>query len=117
EMFQGPGKARAGADLLVQKITTMPDGELVRRQQSAERALLNLGITFRVYGDAEGTERIFPFDLVPRIIEADEWKRIEEGLKQRVLALNHFLNDLYGEQRIVKDGVIPEEIIKSAASF
>jgi uncharacterized circularly permuted ATP-grasp superfamily protein len=96
---------------------TLPAGELLRRQQSAERALLHMGITFNVYGDSAGTERIFPFDLVPRIVAASEWDHIERGLKQRIHALNLFLDDIYHQQRIVKDGVIPAEIIRSAKSF
>src|SRR5262249_27674538 len=88
-----------------------------RRQQSAERALLHMGITFNVYGDSAGTERIFPFDLVPRIVTASEWSVIERGLRQRIRALNLFIDDIYHRRRIVKDGVIPAEILASAASF
>ena len=80
EMFDTGCEPRAGARALVQLIETMADGELLRRQQSAERALLHMGITFNVYGDSAGTERIFPFDLVPRIVAAAEWNRIEHGL-------------------------------------
>src|ERR1043166_7497426 len=94
-----------------------PDGELLERQQAAERALLQGGITFNVYGDGAATERIFPFDVIPRIIEAKEWERLENGLKQRVYALNLFLDDIYHTQKILKDKVIPEEIVRSARSF
>lgn len=117
EMFLPSGQPRAGAELLVQKIASLASGELIRRQQAAERALLNLGITFNVYGDSDGGERIFPFDMLPRIVAADEWARIEKGLKQRIHALNLFIDDVYHEQRIVKDGVIPEDIVRSAKSF
>ncbi|MCW8132234.1 MAG: circularly permuted type 2 ATP-grasp protein, partial [Planctomycetota bacterium] len=117
EMFLAADKPRAGAELLAQKIASLPKGELIRRQQAAERALLNLGITFNVYGDNQGGERIFPFDMLPRIVEADEWEAIEKGLKQRIHALNLFIDDIYHEQRIVKDGVIPEDIVRSAKSF
>src|SRR5476651_2541436 len=108
---------RAAARALVQLIETMTDGELLRRQQSAERALLHMGITFNVYGDSAGTERIFPFDLIPRIVAAAEWAWIEQGLKQRIRALNLFINDVYHDQKIVKDGVIPAHIIETASSF
>src|SRR5471032_660224 len=111
EMFETGCEPRAAARALVQLIETMADGELLRRQQSAERALLHMGITFNVYGDSAGTERIFPFDLVPRIVAAAEWGRIELGLKQRIHALNLFIDDTYHEQKIVKDGVIPADII------
>src|SRR5688572_5696016 len=117
EMFEAGSEPRAAARALVQLLTTMTDGELLRRQQSAERALLHMGITFNVYGDSAGTERIFPFDLIPRIVAAAEWQLIERGLSQRIKALNLFIDDVYHDQKIVKDGVIPAEIISSASSF
>ena len=70
-----------------------------------------MGITFNVYGDTAGTERIFPFDLIPRIVPAPEWERIERGLKQRIHALNAFIDDIYHDQKILKDGVIPREVV------
>src|ERR1700730_6669058 len=117
EMFDEPSQPRAAAQPLIQFMETLPEGELLRRQQSAERALLHMGITFNVYGDSAGTERIFPFDLVPRIVAASEWDYIERGLKQRIRALNLFLDDIYHQQKIVRDGVIPIEIIRSARCF
>src|ERR1700686_86141 len=116
-MFEAGSEPRAAARALVQLIEAMTDGELLRRQQSAERALLHMGITFNVYGDSAGTERIFPFDLVPRIVAASEWDHVERGLKQRIRALNLFLDDIYHQQKIVRDGVIPMEIIHSARCF
>ena len=117
EMFDADGEPRSAARALAQFIETLPDGELLRRQQSAERALLHMGITFGVYGDSAGTERIFPFDLVPRIVAAQEWNFIERGLKQRIHALNLFIDDVYHEQPILKDGVVPAEIVRSATTF
>ena len=117
EMFGASGKPRSGASLLVEKLESLEDGELLERQAAAEHALLRMGITFNVYGDQSGTERIFPFDLIPRIVEAADWKVLERGLRQRVYALNLFLNDIYHEQKILKDGVIPRELIESARSF
>ena len=117
EMFEAGGEPRAAARALVQLLETMTDGELLRRQQSAERALLHMGITFNVYGDSAGAERIFPFDLVPRIVAAAEWHLIERGLRQRIRALNLFIDDVYHDQKIVKDGIIPADIINSASSF
>src|SRR5438046_1722302 len=117
EMFGEHCQPRAIAEALVHFVDALPDGELVRRQQSAERALLHMGITFNVYGDSAGTERIFPFDLVPRIVAAAEWNWIEQGLKQRIRALNLFIDDVYHEQKIIKDGVVPAEIIHTASSF
>jgi uncharacterized circularly permuted ATP-grasp superfamily protein len=114
EMFGARCQPHAAARALVQLIDGMPDGELLRRQRAAERALLTLGITFNVYGDSAGTERIFPFDLVPRIVSAAEWQTIERGLKQRIHALNLFIDDIYHDRRIVRDGVVPAEVIASA---
>jgi len=78
---------------------------------------MQLGITFNVYGEQAGVEKIFPFDIVPRIVSATEWTRLEKGLKQRIHALNLFINDLYHGQKILKDGVVPRELILSAKSF
>src|ERR1700752_2896037 len=102
EMFCGPQRPWPAARALVQFIDRLPDGELRRRQRSAERVLLNMGITFNVYGDSAGTERIFPFDLVPRIVSAAEWTMIERGLKQRIHALNLFIDDIYHDAKILK---------------
>ena len=96
---------------------SLPDGVLLRRKVAAERLLLQMGITFNVYADSAGAERIFPFDLLPRIVAAEEWERIERGLKQRIHALNAFIDDIYHEQKILKDGIIPAEVILSAASY
>src|SRR5471032_3596217 len=115
EMFETGCEPRAAARALIQLIEGMADGELLRRQRSAERALLNMGITFNVYGDSAGTERIFPFDLVPRIVAAAEWSWIEQGLKQRIRALNLFIDDVYHDQKIFKDGVIPADIVNTAS--
>jgi uncharacterized circularly permuted ATP-grasp superfamily protein len=117
EMFGANAEPRPAARALSHFIDALPDGELQRRQQSAERVLLHMGITFNVYGDSAGTERIFPFDLVPRIVAAAEWTVIERGLKQRIRALNLFIDDVYHRQTIIKDGVVPAEIVRTAASF
>jgi uncharacterized circularly permuted ATP-grasp superfamily protein len=117
EMFDGTGRPRAAASALMHLIEALPGGELLRRQQSAERALLNMGITFNVYGDSAGAERIFPFDLLPRIVSASDWQAIERGLKQRIRALNLFIHDIYHDQKIIRNGVVPAEIIQSARCF
>jgi uncharacterized circularly permuted ATP-grasp superfamily protein len=117
ELFDETGKARASAAPLINLIGAMPEGDLLRRQSAAEAALLQMGITFTVYGSAEGTEKIFPFDLVPRIVEARDWDRIDRGLRQRIQALNLFVDDIYHDQKIIKDGIIPAEMINSAQSL
>lgn len=94
------------------------DGEELRRRQDAtERRLKDLGITFAVYGHQDGTEKTWPFDILPRLIGGAEWKQVEKGLRQRIYALNQFVQDIYNEQKILKDGVIPQELIHSAATF
>lgn len=117
EMFEAPGRPRRGAALLVDKVSSLPEGELLQHQRAAEQMLLHLGITFNVYGETDGTERIFPFDIIPRIVESADWTSIECGLKQRIQALNLFIDDIYHDQKIIKDGVVPEHLIRSAAGF
>jgi len=117
EMFRAPGEPREGSRLLADRLSTMTRDELATRQLAAERSLLQSGITFNVYGEREGTERIWPFDVIPRIIGAAEWDWIERGLRQRIQALNMFVYDIYSTQMIVRDGTIPADIIHSARSF
>src|ERR1700690_3799380 len=117
EMFDDSGVVRPEARLLLDTIESLEEGQLVQCQRAAERLLLQMGITFNVYGDSAGTERIFPFDLIPRIVHADEWAQIERGLRQRIHALNEFIDDIYHDQKILRDKIIPEEVIRSAASY
>src|SRR5438105_15061247 len=117
EMFDESGRPRPHARLLLETVESLSDGHLLRYKHAADRLLLQMGITFNVYGDTAGTERIFPFDLIPRIVPASEWESLERGLCQRIHALNEFIDDIYHEQKILKDGVIPSEVIHSAASF
>ncbi len=117
EMFDVSGAPREEARLLYDTIASLDDGQFLRCQRSAEQILLQLGITFNVYGDSAGAERIFPFDLIPRIVTAQEWEWVERGLKQRIRVLNTFIDDIYHGQRIIKAGVIPEEVIKSAQFY
>jgi len=91
--------------------------EFRAKQRSVDLAFLRQGVTFNVYGDSRGAERVFPFDLVPRIIPAKEWEFLERGLAQRITALNLFLHDIYHEQRILKDGVIPAHYVLSGKHF
>jgi uncharacterized circularly permuted ATP-grasp superfamily protein len=117
EMFDADSRPRSGAAALIQRIAALEEGELLRRQQAAEQALLNLGITFNVYGDEAGAERIFPFDIVPRIVDASDWSFIERGLKQRVQALNCFIDDIYHDQKIIGSGLVPADLIESAKGY
>lgn len=117
EMFGEGGQVRPHYTRLFERFSELDKDELDRRRQMADTAFLNQGITFTVYNDKQGTERIFPFDLVPRIVPAAEWKHIEAGLVQRITALNLFLHDVYHEQHIVKDNVIPRSYVEGAKHF
>ncbi len=117
EMFDGPGMPRPSASLLAGRLKLLAAGELNRRQKAADTALLNMGITFNVYGHEAGTEKIWPFDLIPRIMECQEWRCIEDGLKQRIRALNLFIDDMYHERRIIRDGVFPSTWPSRASAF
>ncbi|HTS11094.1 MAG TPA: circularly permuted type 2 ATP-grasp protein [Candidatus Limnocylindrales bacterium] len=117
EMFAGPGVPREHYSALHRTLLKLPPEELRRSQQAADLAFLHEGITFTVYGAKEGTERIFPNDLLPRIITASEWAKIEKGLTQRLTALNLFLRDIYHEGRILADKVIPRDLLYSCKHF
>ncbi|MEN9201776.1 MAG: circularly permuted type 2 ATP-grasp protein [Thermostichus sp. DG_1_6_bins_120] len=117
EMFLAVNQPRPEAVPLIERIHSLQEGELEQRQQAAQAALFQMGVTFNVYGDSQGTERIFPFDIIPRIVSANEWSRLERGLKQRIHALNLFIDDVYHDQKILKDKVVPRELIESAKGF
>src|SRR3954467_4328036 len=103
--------ARPGFEPLNAWIADPPAAELERRQRAAEAAFRSLGITFAVYGEEEAAERIIPFDIIPRILSAREWRNLAAGLEQRVRAINLFIDDVYGARRILSDGVVPPEIV------
>src|ERR1700678_2899388 len=117
EMFLGQSDLRRHCELLLEHFTSLPLEELQRRKQAADLSFLNQGITFTVYGREEGTERIFPHDLLPRIITSAEWETVELGLTQRITALNLFLKDIYNEGRILDDGIVPREVVYSCKHY
>jgi uncharacterized circularly permuted ATP-grasp superfamily protein len=117
EMFDGSGAPRPAFARVAQLLAKMTAEDFARAQQLAETALLQQGVTFSVYGDARGTEKIFPFCLFPRMIAADDFRRLERGLQQRLRALGMFLDDIYGEQRIINEGIIPGEMLFGAAGY
>jgi uncharacterized circularly permuted ATP-grasp superfamily protein len=117
EMFKSDGVPREATAPLAQRISELPEGEMMNRHRAAEQALRRMGITFNVYGDNQGVEKTFPFDLIPRVVSAKEWGPIETGLKQRIHALNLFINDLYHRQQILKDKVIPREVVESSGGL
>ena len=117
EMFTPSGDIRPGYQHFKDRVEQLTKVEFQRRQISAERALMAMGITFNVYSENEGTERIMPVDIIPRIVHAQEWEKMEKGLIQRITALNLFLADIYSDQKIIKDGIIPREVIYSSKNF
>jgi len=117
ELFDAHGRPRAEAADLVHAIEALPPGEFERLQETANAALVNLGITFNVYSDGAGIERVLPFDMVPRVVKASEWERVERGLQQRIYALNCFIDDVYHDGKILQDGVVPRELVLSAPAF
>ena len=117
ELFTAPGLPRDAAALLIERIESLSIESLIRRQQAAQNTLFKLGVTFNVYGDNQGAERVFPFDVVPRVVSGKEWEWLEQGLQQRIVALNCFLDDIYNDQKILADGVIPRATIESASGF
>ncbi|MGE0400422.1 MAG: circularly permuted type 2 ATP-grasp protein [Kofleriaceae bacterium] len=116
EMFEAGG-ARPPFARVAQLLAKMTPEELARAQTLAETALLQQGVTFSVYGDARGTEKIFPFCTLPRLIAATDFARLDRGLQQRLRALGAFLDDIYGEQKILADNVVPAEMILGAAGY
>ena len=117
EMFEAEGQARPQYRPLLACLLELPADDLRRRQREADAAFLHQGITFTVYGDRGGTERVFPFDLLPRILTAAEWNTISRGLAQRITALNRFLEDIYGEGRILSERVVPRALVLSAHHY
>src|SRR6188768_1118683 len=116
EMF-APEGLRDAYKNFVGNIEDLSSDELNRRDDLAKKLFMSQGITFTVYNSGEGIEKIFPFDIIPRIIRADEWKTIEEGIKQRLKVLNIFLKDIYHQQFIVKDGIVPAKMIYTCPNF
>jgi uncharacterized circularly permuted ATP-grasp superfamily protein len=117
EMFAPDREPRDCYRVLCDRLLDVEVGELRLRQQAADRAFLNQGITFTVYGDDSGTERIFPYDLLPRILTGAEWDHLERGLAQRIRALNLFLKDIYQDGRILAEGIVPRDLVYSCAHY
>jgi len=119
ELITSGGRARPGAGKVVQYLRSLNDDELRERRDAAELAMRVMGITFTVYneGGKSGIDRVWPFDIIPRIISSREWEQTDVGLKQRVQALNMFIADIYDQQRIIKDGVFPKEVLKQSVNF
>jgi len=117
EMLAAPGRPRPAYRRLYEQLERLGAGELERRHALAMEMFRNHGITFAVYPDAQGMEKVFPFDVIPRILEAATWQRLEAGLKQRLQALNLFLDDVYGRKLILKQRGVPPEIVLSSTLY
>ena len=117
ELLETDGSARAASSELVQQLKGLGLAELQQRQDLAELDIVGMGITFTVYSDGRGIDRAWPFDVVPRVIGADEWRRIERGLTQRLRAINMFIDDVYHEQLVIRDGVFPAELLAHSVNF
>ena len=117
ELIAAPGKPRRDAHMLSEYLARLDAKELGEHKAAAELAIQLMGITFTVYTEGSMIDRAWPFDIVPRIIPLQEWQKTEAGLKQRVQALNMFINDLYHDQKIIKDGVFPAELLKQSVNF
>ena len=117
ECFQPNRWSRPHYAPLHELLSSLPVEEIQRRQLACEQSFLHQGITFTVYGDSKATEKIIPTDLLPRIITGAEWDAVEKGLKQRIAALNLFLKDIYHDAKVVKDGIIPGDLVFGAKHF
>ena len=117
ELISTPGNARMAARGVVAYLRKMTEKRLVAQQKAVELAIQEMGISFTVYSEGENIDRAWPMDIIPRIVSLKEWQRLEEGLKQRLTALNMFIDDVYNDQRVVKDKVFPIEIIESSKDF
>ncbi len=117
EWFDGAGHPRAELAQVVPAFSSRSAVEFARAHHLAELSLMNQGVTFSVYKDQRGTEKVFPFCLLPRLVSAADWAKLERGLKQRLLALSHFLDDVYGPQAILKAGRIPKELVLGAKHY
>ncbi|HYJ37757.1 MAG TPA: circularly permuted type 2 ATP-grasp protein [Chitinophagaceae bacterium] len=116
EMF-GSSTVRPAYSNFVSAIEGISAEEMNRKDELAKKLFMSQGITFTVYSSGEGIEKIFPFDIIPRIIRQEEWSQIEKGIRQRLRALNIFLKDIYHQQFIIKDGIIPAKLIYSCPNF
>jgi len=117
EMISSPGNPRQSSRSVAGYLQRLSAKQLARRQLAADLSIEEMGVTFTVYSEGENIDRTWPFDIIPRIIAQKEWTQIEAGLTQRMTALNMFIDDLYNDQKIIKDGVVPEKLISTSKSF
>jgi uncharacterized circularly permuted ATP-grasp superfamily protein len=117
ELVDHTGRSRPAAAALVDRLRQLGEVELVERQTLADLEILAMGVTFTLYSDGQGIDRAWPLDIVPRVIGSSEWRKIEAGLKQRLTALNRFINDLYNDRHVIADGVFPADLLDGSVNF
>ncbi|MGB5258755.1 MAG: circularly permuted type 2 ATP-grasp protein, partial [Woeseiaceae bacterium] len=117
ELIGPDGSARPHARLLAEYFSEMPPQELIERQRAVDSTIVDLGISFTIYSEGDNIDRAWPLDIIPRAMPGSEWDRVERGLVQRVMALNLFIDDLYNDRRILKDKVVPTELIDSSKNY
>ena len=117
ELIAPTGSARLSARKIVTHLSELSAEEMAARRSAAELAIREMGISFTVYSEGENIDRSWPFDIIPRIIRSKDWAKVEAGLKQRSRALNAFINDVYNEQKILADGLIPADIVLESKDF
>lgn len=117
ELLAGENTPRPAAEALFNTLRALTSSELNERHRALEAAIDAMGITFTVYSEGQNIDRHWPLDIVPRIIDALEWEKTQAGLRQRVKALNLFINDLYGDQAIIKDGILPSEVLAGSVNY
>jgi uncharacterized circularly permuted ATP-grasp superfamily protein len=117
ELIEAPGKPRPAARRLADYLSSLDDAEIQARKLAAEHAIVEMGISFTIYSEGANIDRAWPFDIIPRVIARREWQSIEAGLVQRLTALNHFIDDVYNEQRIVRDRVVPKYVLENSTNY
>ncbi|MBG7612928.1 circularly permuted type 2 ATP-grasp protein [Polaribacter sp. BAL334] len=117
EMISNTAEIRPQYEAIIECLKKISQEELSKKEELSKQLFMSQGVTFTVYNDNEGIEKIFPFDIVPRIITGAEWDFIERGIKQRIKALNLFIKDIYNEQFIIKDGIVPADLIYSCPNY
>ena len=117
ELMTPAGRPRVPATKLIKQLSNLSNEEMAARRSAAELAIRDMGISFTVYSEGENIDRSWPFDIIPRVIRAKDWQLVEQGLKQRTRALNAFINDVYNEQKILADGVVPAEIVLDSKGY
>lgn len=117
ELLDASGMPRAGAEQLLGYLAAFSQKDLAERRLAADLAIKVMGVTFTVYSEGKNVDRAWPFDIIPRVISSREWERTERGLKQRVAALNHFIQDVYGARKIVKDGIFPASVLAESVNL